>query len=148
MRMVTWKEIRPYVAAHFWPDPVRTDPTDPAHRPRYSFHICTGLNGISEMQNPDPLLVRTGFLGVMGAQETRERAGMHFGEILDEEAFKELPNDEERTRYLRLRLPEEMVKDEIVRAAVCKQLDELKEDLGLLVSDCDAAARAEQQPQQ
>jgi len=31
---------------------------------------------------------------------------------------------------------------------VCKQLDELKEDLGLLVSDCDAAARAEQQPQQ
>ena len=38
-RTVSWEQLRPYVAAHIWPDPVRTRPTDPPGKSEYSFHI-------------------------------------------------------------------------------------------------------------
>lgn len=81
MRKVTWIEFAPYLGAYIWPDPVRT-PTDssgkPSGMPKYGFHVCGGLNGIGEMEDPDPLLVRAGFVAAFRNGELLQSAGKHF----------------------------------------------------------------------
>ena len=138
-RKVTWSEFAPYLAAYVWPDPVRT-PTDvngkPSGIPPYSFHVCGGLNGIGEMKDPDPLLVRAAFVAAFGNSKFLESAGTHFGETLNEPAFRTLKDDEARTRYLRSHVGTATTQDPSARAAVCRALAEVAADVGIDVSDC------------
>lgn len=139
VRKATWSEFAPYLAAYVWPDPVRT-PKDAngtsSGMPNYSFHVCGGLNGIGEMKDPDPLLVRAGFLVAFRNSEFLESAGTHFTETLNEPAFQKLDDDEARTRYLRNRMPSETVKDPTARVAACRALAEVSVDIGVEVPDC------------
>ena len=142
IRSALWSEFSPYLAAYVWPDPVRT-PTDvdgkPSGMPDYSFHVCGGLNGIGEMKDPDPLLVRAGFVVVFGNSEFLEAAGFHFQETLNEPGFLKLEDDDARTRYLRNRLPSATVADPTARVAACRALAEVAADLSFEVPDCLAA---------
>jgi hypothetical protein len=141
-RHVDWSDYLPYLTAHVWPDPVVTPTGDgetPAEEPRYGFHVCVGLNGVGEMRDPDPHLVRAGYLGAFHTQELMQKASAYFGTILAEGQFTALDNDDARTRYLRRRLPEEIANDAEVKSAVCGTLDDLADELDLVVDGCDAA---------
>lgn len=145
VRKVTWDEFAPYLAAYVWPDPVET-PLDasgkPSGMPKYSFHVCGGLNGIGEMKEADPLLVRAAFVATFRNDEFLQFAGEHFQETLNEHAFQTLDDDAARTRYLRSRMPLLTVNDPAARGAVCRAVDAFKADLGFEISDCGGAPTA------
>ena len=139
VRRVSWTEFYPYLAAHVWPDPVvtpRGPDGEPAGEPRYSFHMCAGLNGLGEMERPDHLLARAGFLAVMESPTLKERASIVFREIRHEEAFERLIDDAARTAYLRERVAEALDGDAVVKNAACETLQRRRNDLGLDVEEC------------
>lgn len=139
IRKLTWAEFAPYLAAHAWPDPVQT-PKDasgkPSGRPKYSFHVCGGLNGIGEMKDPDPLLVRAGFVAAYQNASFLQSAGTQFGEALNAPEFLKLEDDEARTRFLRSSVPSETVKDPTARLEACRVLAGMSADLGIEITDC------------
>src|SRR5436309_7722317 len=132
-RQVSWMEFVPYLTAHLWPDPVVTprhpDGT-PSSEPRYSFHICAGLNGVSRIKDPVHLLVRAGFLVAMETPAIKKRAHTVFGEILKEAPLGRLDDDGARTEYLRKRMTESLAGDVDVKEAACATLQRLGNDLG------------------
>ena len=139
VRRATWSEFGPYLAAYVWPDPVQTPKVEsgkPAGKVDYSFHVCVGVNGIAEMKDPDPLLVRAGFLAAFGNEEFLERASAQFEKILSAPEFTTLGDDDARTRYLRDHFGAETVKDPIARVAACRALAEVSKDIGINVPDC------------
>ncbi len=135
IRKVTWTEFAPYLAAYVWPDPVRT-PRDANGERHYSFHVCTGLNGIGELKDPDPTLVRAGFVVAFNNRELRQIAGEHFQDTLNEPAFVSLKDDDTRTRYLRSHMPVATANDPAARAAACHVLESFTAELGVEISDC------------
>lgn len=140
VRHVAWAGFLPYLDGHVWPDPVVTpeDGEETADGERqYMFHVCIGLNGIAEMDNPDPLLTQAGFLAAFHTVEVREIGSEHFGAIIKEEQFTRLDDDDARTRYLRRRLPEEMSRDATLQPAVCRTLNQIAADIGLVIDECE-----------
>jgi hypothetical protein len=140
IRQVSWTEFLPYLTAHVWPDRVRT-PVGPDGKatgmPDYSFHICVGLNGVSEMKDPDPLLVRAGFLTAMELEVIREKAGAYFQDVLNEEAYQRLADDGARTVYLRKHLGLALAGDAAVKTGACEVLARRSSELSLRVSGCE-----------
>jgi hypothetical protein len=132
---VTWTEFAPYLAAYVWPDPVRM-PKDGNGEFHVSFHICSGLNGIAELKDPDPTLVRAGFVAAFNNREFRQIAGEHFQNTLNEPAFQSLKDDDARTRYLRSHMPAATANDPAARAPVCRVLESFTAELGVEISDC------------
>lgn len=141
-RRTDWATMRPYITAHVWPDPVRTpvdEEGEPTGRPRVTFHVCTGINGVSELDDPDPLLARAGYLAVRANHEILSRASGYMLDLSRSEAFTGLGDDEARTAFLRRELAARLGADPVVRDAACARLTELAPDLGLVVEDCAAA---------
>ncbi len=139
LRRIHWDDVAPYVAAHAWPDPVRSvvgEDGKPKEKHAYGIHFCAGLNGISEMANPDPLFVRVGFVGMYHTDEARTIASSRFKSILSTESFKTFTDDDSRTAYLRRRLSQELIADQELRAAVCLTLTRYARDLGVLLEGC------------
>ena len=140
IRRVGWSQFFPYLAAQVWPDRVKTPrgpdgaPTGP---PRYSFHICSGLNGLSEMKEPDLLLARAAFVSAIMNSTVTQQTGKHFEAVLGEDAFKALADDDAKTAYLRGRIREELARDETVKSAVCERLRQRRDDLGLEIDGCE-----------
>ncbi len=149
VRRVSWDVFGPYVGAYVYPDPVRT-PTDasgkPSGRPRYSFHICVGLNGIAEMQDPDAALARAAFVAMFGDKTIRGKAGEYFQDILSDSNFERLASDADRTAYLRKHLSAKIASDSVVRATVCERLRMFVTDLAIDVFDCPAPATDKPKP--
>lgn len=143
VRQTTWEEFVPYLAAYFWPDPVRT-PVDeegrPVGEPKHGFHICAGLNGISEIKEADPRLVQAGFVAAMATPELRRIAMEQFQSLLAEPDFVGLTDDEARTAYLRQHLGSRLAADDRLTPPACDTLQRYGEDLGLIVEGCPAAA--------
>ena len=140
LREIEWDDFSRYVSAFVWPDPVETpvgSPGKPAGKPRYSFHICSGLDAASNMKDPDPdpVLLRAGFMAA-SSPAIRERAGDHFGEILNEEGFILLVDDNGRTQYLRDHLAPMLQADPAVRKRTCEVFEKYGADLGLKLTDC------------
>lgn len=144
-RRVSWDDFAPYLAAHVWPDPVATPigpDGRPAGMPQYSFHICTGINGISKMKDPDQLLVRAGYIAAMETEEVRRKAGRYFDSVLNDEGFRRLADDDARTQYLQGHLGAAVAKDPAVRKEVCTTLGRYAGDLGLEIENCQPATTA------
>jgi hypothetical protein len=142
IRRVGWDSFFPYLAAQVWPDRVKTprapDGT-PTGTPRYSFHICSGLNGLSEIKEPDLLLARAAFVSAIMNSTVTQQTGKHFEAVLAEDAFKALTDDDSKTAHLRRRIGEELARDETVKAAVCERLRQRREDLGLEIEGCEGS---------
>lgn len=141
-RRIKWADFFPYVSAFVSPDPVHT-PTategTPAGQAHYSFHVCSGLPEVMGMKNPDPVLLRAGFVATFPTQAIRERTASHFGEMLGEEAFEKLGTDQARTDYLREHLAARLREDPAVQAGVCSTLAEYSRDVGVELTDCPAS---------
>jgi hypothetical protein len=149
IRSVGWNQFFPYLAAQVWPDRVKTPRGPdgaPAGRPRYSFHICSGLNGLSEMKEPDLVLARAAFVSAIMNSTVTQQTGKHFEAVLAEDAFKALADDDAKTAYLRRRIREELARDETVKAAVCERLLQRRDDLGLEVDGCGGPATTPADP--
>ena len=140
-RRVHWSELAPYVAAHAWPDAVVTTPASergPGEKQGYGMHFCAGLNGISEMESPDPAMTRAGFVAMFHSVEAKRIASDRFGALLQGEEFSALTSDDARTEFLRARLSRELIADPELRRAACPTLSRFAEDLNLIVEECDA----------
>jgi hypothetical protein len=138
-RLVNWDAFFPYVSGFISPDPVKAvvgPDGKVTGKSRYSFHICSGLDPARSMTDPDRVLLRAGFVAAFATDTIRPQTGEHFGDILAEQAFKELTTDEARTQYLRRRLPEELRKDPIVRENVCATMSTYGPDLGVTLQGC------------
>ena len=138
-RTIAYAELRPYLEAYVWPDEV-TDSLDPEGKPTgeksYGFHICVGLNGLSRIENPDPDLVRAGFVAVSGSPEIMKAASETFHSHLRRPEFALLASDRERTDDLRREVPGEVFSGESLLPVVCDVLARYRDDLGLRVAEC------------
>lgn len=139
VRRIKWNDFFPYVSAFVSPDPVHTPTaTEGPDQAHFSFHICSGLPEVMGMKNPDPVLLRAGFVATFPTQAIRERTAHHFGEMLREEAFGKLGTDHAKTYYLREHLVARLRKDPAVQAGVCSTLAEYSRDVGVELADCPA----------
>jgi hypothetical protein len=140
-RSVEWAELEPYLAAYIWPDEVVT-PRDargrPTDKPKLGMHVCVGINGISTLPEPDPLLVELGFLASSHTEAPLERAGEVFRERGADPRFERLKTDEARTQWLRAEVGPTVVAEPAIRAAVCATVDRFRGDTGLSIEECDA----------
>jgi len=134
--LVRWEVFLPYLTAHFWPDPVESSGQAPTGQVSYSLHICSGINGISEIESPDEDLVRAGYVVAIASKELQRRVVQHFKEVIQEEDFAQLVADEVRTAYLRRRLPERIAEDPRIRPLVCQTLACNSADLGMDIEGC------------
>jgi len=142
MKSLTWDDFFPYVSTFVRPDPVHTPSViegKPAGKPEYSFHVCSGLAEMTGVKEPDPVLLRAGFVSAFPARIVRERTFFHFGAILAEDAFKKLETDQARTEYLREHLDMRLRSDPAFRLAVCSTLAQYSSDLGVALTDCPAS---------
>jgi hypothetical protein len=142
-RDVSWAELQPYLAAYVWPDPVQT-PRDasgrPTGKPKVSGHICAGINGVDELDDPDPVLLRVAFLLVLNTPKLHARAPAVLHELADDSTFDDAPTDEARTAYLREELGPRLFSSEDVRAALCTTADRFQTDTGVVVRGCPRVA--------
>lgn len=139
-REVTWEEFEPYLLAHVWPDPVVT-PTDDKGRPtgdlKLHVHICGGLNGVSELAEPDSKLIQAGYLAAIHTSAVHTRVGVFLGEFKKDEGLEALTTDEARTNHMRQAIAPYLLADPAVRTGVCATLARLQPDTGIVVTACD-----------
>jgi hypothetical protein len=139
VRTISYAAFRPYLEAYVWPDEV-TDLLDASGNrtgeKRYSFHICAGQNGVSRMENPDPDLLRAGFVVVFGTEAIRQRASRVFHERTAGPDLAQLASDRERTELLRREVPPEVFSSKSILPTVCQSLDRFENDLGLRLTEC------------
>ena len=137
-RSVSSKEVTPYVLAFILVDPVRTVDADgkPLPQPKFSFHICTGLNTVATLPRDDQL-ARAGYVAAARGM-SRKAVGDAFGNSLGEEDFGALADDAARTVYLRKRLAERLMAEPDVEAAICAVAPDLQRDVALVITDCPA----------
>jgi len=141
-RRVTWEELSRYLQAYVWPDPVRT-PVDPdgkpTGRPKVSYHVCAGLNGVAEIENADPQLTQAAFLAVWNAAPIRALAGQAMMAALGSAEYRALADDAARTEYLRKTVPVATFARTEARRAICESLAGLYEDVAVHVAECGSA---------
>lgn len=130
---VSWARFEPYFLAHVWPDPVVTAPNG---EPKASLHICGGFNGMSEIAEPDPMLVRAGYLAAFHTEAVRERAAQFLQTFGTPEALASEPDDEARTTVLREKIGPYLLEEPAVREGVCRTLERFVVDTGISVTDC------------
>jgi len=138
-RTVTWDELSPYLAAYVWPDPVVTPAGpngEPGGAPRYSMHICVGLNGLSRLPAIDEQLRFAALLAAFHTEALHDRATAALREVLRDPGFIALGNDDARTLYLRERVGPTVAADPNVRAAICATLARFANDVTVRVDGC------------
>jgi hypothetical protein len=139
VKTIHYAAFRPYLEAYIWPDEV-TDRLDASGNPtgekRYSFHICAGLNGVGQMENPDPDLLRAGFVVVFGTETIHQRAGEVFRDHTTRSDLARLATDRERTDRLRREVPAAVFTGKSLLKTVCGSLDRFENDLGLRLIEC------------
>jgi hypothetical protein len=138
VRTVSWDTVAPYLGAYVWPRLVERKldadgkPTGPA---RVRLSICPGINGISEIDDPDPEFVRLGYLLAV-SRVVQDRAGELLVAMASDPGYTKLETDEDKTRYLQRHLPREITEDRAVRRDVCDRFLDYTADLGLTIEEC------------
>lgn len=132
-RDVQWDALAPYLIAHVWADPVVTPQ---GGKPTLSVHICSGVNGVSELADPDPTLVRAAYLAAFHTDVVRERVGAFIEGVYVDARFGSLTSDEARTAWLREQIRALLLADTEVRSSVCDTLDRFVSATGVVVTDC------------
>lgn len=139
MRTIPYAEFRPYLEAYVWPDEV-TDRLDTAGVPTgeklYGIHFCEGLNGVAELQDPDPDLLRAGFVVVSGNETIMESARQVFRARWQKRDVAKLASDKARTELLRREVPAAVFSGNSVLRAVCDSLARFENDLALHLAEC------------
>jgi hypothetical protein len=138
-RRIAWDELSPYLERYVWADPVET-PRDasgnPTGLPKYGMHICIGLNGIAELDDPDPALIELGFLATFHNEPLRERVGKLFRSLQQEPEFLALHDDFLRVRWLRAELGPRLLAEPAMRDSICETVARFEPDTGLSIAEC------------
>jgi hypothetical protein len=147
LRRLSWQEFVKYLNAYIWPDPVEDkldENGNPTGKYIYGYHICLGLNGISSLNNPDPQLIRAGFVLVMDTLIVHEKAGEVLHNLKDYfPQLNELDSCEAKTGFLRQHFPSAVSNDVLVQKGICETLNRYSTDLGLEIEECSALANSD-----
>ena len=138
-RVLEWDRFEPYLFAYVWPDPVVTARDDAGRetgKPKISVHICGGINGVAELADPDPGILRAAHLAALDTKVLHEAVPRALASLARSSAFAELTTDDERTLHLRRELAPTVLADPRVRPAVCETLSRFEIDTGVIVTDC------------
>jgi hypothetical protein len=139
---VSLDELMRYLAVMGWPDRVRLeknpDGTE-SDRPRYSFHICTGLNGLSTLQDRRPELESVALVLAFAEMSVlQEKTSRYLLEAISSPGFKELrqvANQQDRfaqeTEYLRRDVSAKLFADPALRDAIAGAVKRLDDEIGL-----------------
>ncbi len=131
-RKLSWEEFRPYFEAFIWPDEEKLVDGEWKH----GLHTCLELNGLSELKVRDSQLERAGFVLAFDIPTVWEQAKNHMAFILKDPKLEKLQNAEQRTRFLRSKVPITVGSDPKVKESVCQMLQNYSKDLGIEISDC------------
>jgi hypothetical protein len=139
---VSLDQLMRYLSVMGWPDPVRLkknpDGTD-TNEPKYGFHICSGLNGLSTIQDPRPELESAApVLAFAVIDVLREKTGDYFMQVKSSPEFTALRNEaDQQTRFaretelLQHELPAKLFADSDLRKAAIEAVEKLSDDVGL-----------------
>jgi len=140
IRSVAWNDFKVYLSAYAWPDEVRPEIDEdgnPTGKTTYSYHVCTGINGIDEMfAGPDVQLVYVASSIAINSREFMDLASDHFGEIVKDESLKQLNTDSAKTQHLRQQLPARLAADKELLPIACSFLEEHFDDLRIELDQC------------
>jgi hypothetical protein len=125
IRRKTWAEFSPYVSAFILP-----------HADATQFHVCSGVDAAKRVDDPEPNLLRSGFLAAFQSPSTRQVTFEILAEHQRDEAFLETDDDKERVEFLHAIVVERFRDDPDVRREACAALQPYIADLGLEVVDC------------
>jgi hypothetical protein len=133
-RSVPWKSIVPYLNAFVHVDSIVTVGADgtPLAKPQYSFHVCSGINTVTELPR-DEGLARAGFLA---AHDVREYVGDQFLEILGDAEYRAQKTDAARTNLASEHLHRRLQDSPELKAGICDVLARYGADVELAPTDC------------
>ncbi len=135
-----WREERPEMGQELQLVKIRPPVPRPSRRiergPNYSFRICSGLSETLPIKDPDPLLVRAGFVLAMTSLNLRARTALHFGEILSDASFRKLNSTTEQNAYLGNELTSRLKRDSSVVDGICESIKKLGHELKIEVVEC------------
>ncbi len=127
-RSVTVKELMPYVLAFLWPSAIRPNGV--------SFNVCIGINGLRDMNNPDPLLVEAGYSCVSHNGDVMEKAEASLQKATGTKDYKSTISSPAKLRYLRSSLAEDLSSDPAFVRLIAKVAAEKVPLYGLTCTDC------------
>ena len=136
-RQVALKDLMPYTLAFLWPARLMPDGG-------VSFMICVGVNGLSRMEHPDPVLAEAAFSCVNKNGDAMEMAEAALTEAMKPDAYKAFKGDEAKLDYLRASLAKSLPGNAAFVAEIKKQALEKLPAYGLACLDCAAAPEAAQ----
>ena len=137
VRLLRWGDFASYLGAHVWPDLVKEEVGEDGELHRvYRYHICLGSNGISEMKDPDPMLTRAGFALAFHNPALRNRVNELWKDILSHPEIERMETNEERTIYLREKVPTTVARDTEIRRIVCERIKRYSQDLRIEIEEC------------
>lgn len=138
-RELDWASFEPYLFAYVWPDPVVTPRDEHGRavgRPKIRAHICGGINGVAELDEPDSVLLRAAHLAALQTAMLHEQVPRALTTLVQSSVFEALSTDEQRTEFLRRKLGPTIMADPDVRLAVCETLARFQADVGVAITDC------------
>lgn len=113
-----------------------------------SFMICVGVNGLSRIEHPDPVLAEAAFSFVNKNGDAMELAEASLSEAMKQEAYKGLKGDEPKLDYLRASFAKSLPANAAFVAEIKKQALEKLPVYGLDCLDCAAAPETAQKAPQ
>jgi hypothetical protein len=133
-RSVSWKSVVPYLNAFVSVDSIVTVAADgtPLAEPQYSFHVCSGINTVTELPR-DEGLARAGFLA---AHDVREYVVDQFSEVLGDAEYRAQKTDAARTKFASEHLHRRLQDSSELKAGICGVLARYGADVELVPTDC------------
>lgn len=138
VRTVSWEEFKNYLAAYAWPKESipKDEDGNPTGETHYQLYVCIGINGIGEMENPDPYLASVAYTTAINSEQFFELAYKHFTDVGNSDAFQQMTDDQPRLQYLREHISANLADDDQLIQAVCPTLDRYYSDFRIQLDSC------------
>ncbi|MGC8724491.1 MAG: hypothetical protein ACP5VF_11575 [Acidobacteriota bacterium] len=129
---VTVGQLLPYAAAFLWP--ARLMPGNAC-----DFYVCVGMNGMSRIAHPDPLLTEAAFACVYKNGDAMELGEATAGKLMQEKEYAALKDDAAKLAFLQEQEAKRLLADPAFAALVRKEAAVKLPLFGLACADCASA---------
>ena len=129
---VTVGQLLPYAAAFLWP--ARLMPGNAC-----DFYVCVGMNGMSRIAHPDPLLTEAAFACVNKNGDAMELGEAMLNKLMQEKKYAALKDDAAKLAFLQEQEAKRLLADPAFAALVRKEAAVKLPLFGLACADCAAA---------